>query len=243
MRSNYSYLFLLTYGRTGSTVLMKLLNQQPDIHMTGENGNALFHLFRAVQGLETAAGKVEQGDTVDNPWYGASQIDRAGFRDAVLDSFVRDVFRPPPGVQRIGFKEVRHLPRLMSDGEFKDYVAFLLTEFPDARIVFNMRDWSAVAKSAWNTKQSEEDVRDRVEATDARFRKAHERWPDRTILFDYADLKPGNPRLRAVLDFAGAPLSDAEVTGVLNKPLTHLKSEASLHQRAFRKLKRLISSG
>lgn len=42
-----AFVFLVTYGRAGSTLTQKYLNSLPDVCVRGENGNLLYHLFRA----------------------------------------------------------------------------------------------------------------------------------------------------------------------------------------------------
>ena len=45
-RDEFGYLFVVTYGRSGSTLLMGLLNSIPGYLVRGENWDALHHLFR-----------------------------------------------------------------------------------------------------------------------------------------------------------------------------------------------------
>ena len=245
MYSDYTYLFIITYGRSGSTVLMRLLNAAPDIDIKGENYAALEGLFQSVNSAERALQHI-RGDTdgPDHPWYGASAVDAVGYRTAMIDAFVTHVLRPPEGARRIGFKEIRHRSEQMTDETFESYVTFLLTTFPDARIIFNTRDWRSVAKSAWLAARSRARVRRDIEATDARFRKAHATMPERTMMFDYSDLQADSARLSALMDFVGADLSEDEVAAVLARPLTHTKRprKLSLPTRALRKMQRLLTS-
>ena len=110
----------------------------------------------------------------------------------------------------------------MSDEEFDQVIAFMLTAFDDPRIVFNTRDWRQVSKSGWWAKQPPDEVRQIIEACDERFRRAHARYSDRTFMIDHADYN-GNPDgFSPLLAWLGESLDEERVRGVSEKRLTHL---------------------
>ncbi|PQO21824.1 hypothetical protein C2I36_16295 [Rhodobacteraceae bacterium WD3A24] len=132
------FVFIVTYGRSGSTLLQSLLNSAPGVMLRGENGNALFHVFRAWKVLEDTAfrGRTSFQSDPDRPWFGAADVAPAKFRDAALRAFVSDVLAPPASARVSGFKEIRYGKDSMNDTEFSGYMEFLLEQFPMARIVF-----------------------------------------------------------------------------------------------------------
>jgi hypothetical protein len=53
--------FVVTYGRSGSTLLQGLLNSIPRYCIRGENYNAMFYMFRAYQQLEGGSEEIGAG--------------------------------------------------------------------------------------------------------------------------------------------------------------------------------------
>jgi len=142
------YVFIITYGRSGSTLLQNVLNAIPGYCIRGENNNALFHMARAwdaVAHCEAIQG--EKGPTGrSHPWFGAELLDADVLGRGLAETFVRDVLQPEPGARVSGFKEIRfHLTGAHVDS----YLDFILRFFPKARFVFNTRSHDGVAKSGW----------------------------------------------------------------------------------------------
>ncbi len=81
--SELGYLFVMTYGRSGSTLVSGLLNAVPGYLVRGENRNALLHLFRYHQSLATEKAK--------GPATGVPHPDAPVVRDR------RRAARPVPG--------------------------------------------------------------------------------------------------------------------------------------------------
>ena len=69
------YTFVVTYGRSGSTLLMGVLNSIPGYCLRGENYGTFIHTYRAFGALR--ASKTKFGATAlesTSPLYGADQI-------------------------------------------------------------------------------------------------------------------------------------------------------------------------
>ncbi len=59
-------IFIVCYGRSGSTLLTRVINTIPGACIRGENANALMHLFRvyeAAHRMRYTQGKPEHADT------------------------------------------------------------------------------------------------------------------------------------------------------------------------------------
>jgi hypothetical protein len=145
-RTDLSYLFVVTYGRSGSTLLQGLLSSTPGVMVRGENGgvlNALYRYHRTARRQRRMVAK-EAPLSATHPWWGIDgyedDVALARMRALVLDT----VLRPGPDTRVVGFKELRWMPDRMSD-----YVAFLRELFPGARFVVNTRDHDEVAASKW----------------------------------------------------------------------------------------------
>ena len=141
-----SYLFVMTYGRSGSTLLSGLLNAQPGWLIRGENHDAVHHLYDFHRAMERAsvAGPTDALRMRTHPWFGAADYPRrkalARTRRLVLDT----VLRPKEDTRVTGFKEIRWY-----QPDLPEYVAWLREVFPGARFLVNTRDHADVLKSKW----------------------------------------------------------------------------------------------
>src|SRR5215213_881342 len=70
------YVFVVTYGRSGSTLLMGLLNSIPGYLVRGENWDALHHLFEFHRTLEDGSRKWDRARLRQrtHPFYGAGDF-------------------------------------------------------------------------------------------------------------------------------------------------------------------------
>lgn len=230
-RKDHDFVFVVTYARSGSTLLQALLNACPGVLIRGENNNALYHLFRAIRALEDAHevhGKPVIPHRRDEPWFGADRLEPDFFERRALTLFLRRVLTPPPGSRVIGFKEIRHTPFFIPEDQFAPYMDFLLDRFPRAKIVFNSRRASDVAASAFIAKENPDKVRAWVAASDARFAAYAQTSPKakgRVIQMRYEDWVADHGKIHAMLDFLGLDWSPEVVEQTMAKPLTHGKRE------------------
>lgn len=148
-RKRYQYVFIFTYGRSGSTLLMGLLNSLPHYCIRGENNNLLYRLFWASEALHSALASpsAKNASKPTNPWYGLDRTNPDGFAQRLVDAFVDDVLAPEPQHTTIGFKEIRFSQAEVPD--FEGYIAFVRRSFPGCRIIFNHRNLGDVAASKW----------------------------------------------------------------------------------------------
>lgn len=217
------HIFIVAYGRTGSTALMKALNCIEGACIRGENGGLLLPLAETFA-LSKAARRRHARDSRDDtrPWYGADQIRCQKFGAGLARAFTRSVLSPPDDARVAGFKEIRYTSDLLTDEAFDAVMTFMLTCFEDPRIVFLTRNPAQVADSAWWHDRDRDVVMDVLEHTVHRFQVAHEDFPERTYLIDHATFD-GNPEgLRPLLAWLGedaAPEALAEaLSGRIAKP-------------------------
>lgn len=145
-RDDLGYLFVVTYGRSGSTLVAGLLNTLPGYLIRGENRDALHHLYRYHQTLVTESSKGPKANLRKrtHPFWGIADFPAekslADIRRLVLDT----VLRPKPDTRVTGFKEIRWY-----HADLEDYVAWLREVFPGARFLVNTRAHADVLKSKW----------------------------------------------------------------------------------------------
>lgn len=222
--TQYRYVFIVTYARSGSTLLQSLLNSCPGVRVRGENNNALFHLHRAVAAVEGTRkfGRHPQTKAPDEPWFGASRVKPLAFEAGLLAGFVRNVLAPEPETVVTGFKEIRYNRSFIPKAQFAPYMDFLLTRFPQSKVVFNSRRAADVARSAFLADQNSRDIMAWVAEADSNF-AAYDRGSDQTIHMQYEDYVADHTLVHQMLDFLELGWSAEAVETVFAKPLTHAK--------------------
>lgn len=221
--SHYRYVFLITYARSGSTLLMSLLNHCEGVCIRGENRATLLHLFRAQAALNDTAARGRNGrqQARDRPWFGAGSVRPAQFRRQLLNSYVAQVLVPPAGTRITGCKEIRHDHPFVDDAEFAAYVQFLIKSFPQARLVFNSRRVEDVCQSAWLRQRPRAKVAAMVATCERRFATALATHPAHCFHVDYDCFTADPQRYEALFAFLDLPYDPTRVAQVLAKPLAH----------------------
>lgn len=221
---DYSYLFIVTYGRSGSTLMQSLLNSLDGVQIRGENYNALFHLHQTIRTVNKTKrlSRNRRISNPDEPWYGAGDLQPLLYRNTLLNAFVSHVLRPDDGKTVLGFKEIRHAPTSMTNFQFTTYMDFLLESFPDAKIVFNTRNVEDVAKSGWFARQDPKKTKAKIRACDDRFAR-YDASSDRTILMHYDDYVADHSKIAELFAFLGYDYDAAAVASIFSKPLEHAK--------------------
>lgn len=226
------FLFVVTYGRSGSTLTQNLLNAIPGYCIRGENGNALYHLCKLVDMLQREpnyqmrqdqlAGKrrpvPEMGQPTD-PWYGAElvEVDRTARR--LFNVFCREFLQPVPKTRVLGFKEIRYF----NDLPFMPRQLDIMRQyFPKTRFLFLTRDHAQVANSSWWQGHDRDKLMPRLAQADAAFADYAATHPGCFVL-DYAAYGNGPDGLRPLFAFLGEPFDPERVSAVLDRKLTHMK--------------------
>lgn len=224
MLHDYRYVFILAYGRTGSTLLAKMLSVHDGVSIRGENCNLAFHLMNAVAASRDMRefGPPDRPDGFDRPWFGNRAGDPNAFAAALAEGFVRHVLNPPPGARVIGFKEIRHRASAMKRETFLRYVDLLLDVFPNARILLNSRRVDDVVKSGWWRDKDPEKARRDILATDANFAAAAA-GSDHVMHVWHEDTISSAPRRADMFRFLGLEPDEERIARALSTPLMHLK--------------------
>lgn len=221
------YVFVVTYGRSGSTLIQSLLNTCPGYCIRGENADALGPIAKSWAHVKDNANlaNLARNQTVtapDHPWFGGQSISPRRFGHALARAFVREVLRPPPGTRVLGFKEIRWGAQ---PGSVATSLRFLRTFFRNPKFIFNTRDHDQVARSAWWAAEPEDEVRARLVAWEedyAAFLAAH---PDLGLRVHYNDYVADHDALRPMFDFLGEGFDADTVARVMARPLTHAKDD------------------
>jgi hypothetical protein len=212
-------IFIVTYGRTGSTLLQSLVSTIPGCVIRGENHNVMEPILGAASRARKTRGtwgKAEQ--PLSHPWYGADAIRPVVFANTLVDAFVDHVLCPPRDARWIGFKEIRYNG---FDERFGAAIDFMRAHFKNAHFIFNTRRKEDVAKSAWWAKWEYEDVETLIDNMDRRFAEYHAAHPDYTTMTSYESFSTDPQALAPLFGKLGEALDEAKIKTVLGQKLTH----------------------
>ncbi|PLX35869.1 MAG: hypothetical protein C0606_17400 [Hyphomicrobiales bacterium] len=212
-------IFIVTYGRSGSTLLQTLLQSIPDSHILGENYNALMGLFQAAKSVRRSrAKKGGKERPANDPWYGASGLVPKRFEHRLARVFLEEVLQVPEGCRWVGFKEIRYT---QAEDDFDAFLMFIRRAFPNAFFVFNSRNVDDVMKSKWWANQPPEKVRKLVLKMDERFAEFAKEHPDFSHHVFYEQTVADPKTLQPLFDKLGEPLNLELAHEKLAERLTH----------------------
>ena len=205
-----SYVFVVTYGRSGSTLVMGLLNAIPGYLLRGENRDALHHLFLFHQTMLTEArrGPRPPRRQPTHPWFGSADFPRRRSLRLLRQVALETVLRPEPGTRVTGFKEIRWY-----QPDLEAYVAWLREVFPGARFVVNTRDHAAVLQSRWWAKG--EDKSAQLAGIEERLLRLAAELGDAAYHVHYDDYVADPTVLRGLYEWLGEPWDEAAVRATL----------------------------
>ena len=230
------HVFVVTYGRSGSTLTQKILNAIPGYCIRGENANITQYLsmvaeivaqeqFFKSRRLNISLSPEERSSylrdiigTPSDPWYGAELVDPQDLRLSLLNVFSEKILQLPPDCRVGDFKEIR---QVMHPGFFKQHLDTIRTSFPNTKFIFQARNWEDVARSKWWANKPRDAVRERILTANRLFSEYQESHPEICFILEYEKYAKGATYVRSILDFLGENLSEESISNILKKKLTH----------------------
>jgi hypothetical protein len=150
------HVLILTYGRSGSTLLQGLLNRSQTVHVAGENGDFVYHLFKAHQVIEATKTQVgrDPSRTPRHPFFGIDAIDQERLRIDLARAVERQIVASCPAGKRphtVGYKEIRYPYK----EDLEEYLHFLDILLSDCAFLFLFRNLERVLQSGMFANLSE----------------------------------------------------------------------------------------
>ena len=216
------FVFIVACGRSGSTLLQKILGSNERCHIVGENNNVLGALLcaynRALKAKQTES-NVAREDLGD-PWRGIHRIDPERFGRKLARVFVDELIQPPSGARIVGFKEIRYIDDLDSFEQYLDHMRHL---FSSSIIIFNKRNSLDTAKSlsSWWKSLSFEQIVSEVELFNKRGEAYAGAHSSSCIVVDYDKYTSDPDELRPLFARLQLPFYPSKLQQILSVRLTH----------------------
>lgn len=214
----YGSILVVTYGRSGSTLLQGILNSIDGCVVRGENMNLCFHFFLAYQSIKESKKMVNIQKKIgaQNAWYGAELLDEELYLSHIKN-LVRKLLlagEEQQAVKCYGFKEVRYLEHMK---EFTEYLNFLEMIFPSPAIIFNTRRMDDVLKSGWWKRLDKDASSCKIEKLESLF-KEYQKSHSNSFGVTYDDIVNETQLLRGLFEFLGAEYRPEDIRRVLSMP-------------------------
>lgn len=209
-----SYVFIVTYGRSGSTLLQGILSSTPGWLIRGENGDAmrpLFEFHRAGVEAREARTTSDARDVTD-AWFGMDDFPTAASLRHLRALALATVLRPESDTRVVGFKEIRW----WQHDDLPEYVDFLRDLFPGAKFVVNTRHLEDVAKSKWWARL--DDPMSTLTEYEKRILVARDHLGDAAFHVRYDDYVADPRTLAPLFEWLGESYDDTRVREVLARP-------------------------
>jgi hypothetical protein len=217
MNAKFDRVFVVTYGRSGSTLLQGLLNAIPGYRIYGENAGFLFKLQESYEALLFAHKHLAnpKNDNESQPWFGSSRFEEE-FVTLEFRRFVNKMLFQPyldRSCRVFGFKEIRF--NEMEHEKIRKYLKFVRTIFPNAAIMFNTRNIGDVLKSGWWRSNYWAGLPKQLSGFHDFCEAFSNDNPDYAIHVSYDDLiHPDRKEVRRLFDFLGESLGEEDVDRV-----------------------------
>ncbi len=212
-------IFIITYGRSGSTILQSTLQSIPGSCIRGENDNLLFQIYQVSQRAAAAkASMAPYNKTSSSPWFGIADADVESFTRQMINAFVHEILTPPSNSTWIGFKEIRY--HYVGE-KLADFLGFLREHFPNCVFVMNSRDAEKVSASSWWADRPKASVIEMVNTLDQRFKDLSTLYPDDMFHIRYEDLTRDPACLLPLFERLGEDLNVEDVKQRLAVKLHH----------------------
>lgn len=222
----FDSILIITYGRSGSTLLQGILNSIDGCLIRGENNNFCFGLFEAYQNLLKA--KTHRGHNPQHPWFGAHLLDEnkmlTHMRRLVKELLVADVANAHE-IRCYGFKEIRYA--YLPEHDLFPYLEFLSRLFPNGAFVFNRRNLNDVMKSGWWSNIDQDWARGVLHATDRNFDEYASTHANCYQIM-YEDVVSQSAKFVGMFEFLGAPYSKDRITKTLAMPFGYDPGQESV---------------
>jgi hypothetical protein len=223
-RTRYRYVFVVAYGRSGSTLVQGLLNTLPRTVVAGENNLYVLPIYRALASVREFRNEHNRHGIKDprSAFYRLGRNGRGPFVQAMNRIVVAGILgndKKPYDV--VGFKEVRWFR--IEPEETEGFFAAMDEAFPKVRYVLNTRDPEQVVQSGFWSRVDKDEALATIERTALIQEYLRQSRPDRTLDVPYEDLidpDRAEDLLRRMAEFVTGRRPSDDLVAKLQKQLS-----------------------
>jgi hypothetical protein len=213
------FVFIVTYGRSGSTLLQRIIQSIPNSEIYGENFNCLEASYRAYRrAFKSRYDFGKQLQPPSHPWHGANGINPDRYARKLAQIFIEEILQPSINVSWLGFKEIRY--NLLGD-EFDAYLDFIRLNFPNTQFIFNMRNSEEVMKSGWWVNSPKEKVLAIVDNMDSKFNSYASANPEISFLTRHEKTRDDPTYLKELFERIGETYDAQKIASIMAQRLNH----------------------
>lgn len=210
----YKSILIVTYGRSGSTLLQGIVNSIPGCVVRGENYNFIFPLFNAYKKLQDTkkmeSENSEKYNTPQHSWYGADRLDLEVYLQS-QKKMIKELLVGNSGASCYGFKEIRYFNVL---DQLESFLEFLELVMEDVAIVFNVRKAEDVSNSSWWKDHDQKLLVPKIERATNKFKQlAQEK--ENAFCFDYDAMMKDDTIIQGLFAFLDVDYDKETVLNVL----------------------------
>lgn len=211
---NFQSILIVTYGRSGSTLLQGILNSIEGTTIRGENNNFVYGLYLAYKSLAKTKSECHDGLNSTHPWFGAELLDPELFAQQCRPIIEQQL--KTSGSEVFGFKEIRY--EGIGENNIIPYLEFLRKILPNPMFVFNTRDHNKVCKSAWWKSHSKKALIEKFIITEKAFDKFRVLFPECTHLQTHEDTTGKRDQLKLLFNKLNAHYDEDVISGIIGIP-------------------------
>jgi len=223
------FVFIVAQPRSGSTLVQHFCNLLPGVLVRGENESFLSRSWVQRSSLSDLIA-LHRGEITDktHPFYGAENLSLPRYDNAVRAFLTEAVLQPAGNERFIGFKEVRYssIGRWEDAGNFAAFCEWLLT-WPQARIIFCVRDAEACASSGFHRDYERGPLLTDLREQERRFVSLANRHTTTTALVRYETFCKSSLPAQVIGELLGVRNVEYAYAQAMGLPLTHGKDHIS----------------
>ena len=146
--ANYRAILIVTYGKSGSTLLRGILNAIPNVKIRGENYNfcwGLYEAWKAIVQTREEFEKCKKTNQSGSACYGTGYMDSKRFEELALEIIESQLgLSKYPDDLTWGFEEASYIDYL---DELPRFLNFMARVLPNLGIIFNTREHASVVRN------------------------------------------------------------------------------------------------
>ncbi|MCL2933077.1 MAG: sulfotransferase [Trichodesmium sp. MAG_R03] len=237
MSLNFESVLIVTYGRSGSTLLQGILNNIDGVLVRGENNNFIYGLYEAYKKLIDTCNN-QHTSQANHPWYGAEEINLELFLD-YCQQMVRNILLPDKkndkNIVCYGFKEIRYFEVYQQQKNIADYLDFIAKIFPKPAFIFNVRNLDDVLKSGWWVNTDQVESRNQLMQLQNAFYTYQKNHPKNTFIISYEEVISQSDNFQLLFSFLGAEYPE-NIDKILSTPHSYDYKNIQTYQNFMLKL-------